>query len=140
MYLDKTIIQKDTYTPVFIAAPFTISKAWKQPIYPLTDEWIKKTWHIHTVKVSVARSRDSAQPHRPQPSRLLCLRSSLSKDTGVGKPCPSPGGLSDPGTEPGSPALQADSLLSESPGKSSGILLSHKKNEIMPLCSNMDRL
>ena len=26
----KTIIQKDTCTPVFIAAPFTISNIWKQ--------------------------------------------------------------------------------------------------------------
>ena len=34
-----------------------------------------------------------------------------------GLPCPSPGDLSNPGTEPGSPALQADSLLSEPPGK-----------------------
>ena len=32
-------------------------------------------------------------------------------------PFPSPGDLPDPGIEPGSPALQADSLLSESPGK-----------------------
>ena len=30
---------------------------------------------------------------------------------------PSPGDLHNPGIEPGSPALQADSLLSEPPGK-----------------------
>ena len=30
---------------------------------------------------------------------------------------PSPGDLPDPGIEPGSPALQADSLPSEAPGK-----------------------
>ena len=30
---------------------------------------------------------------------------------------PSPGKLSDPGMEPGSPVLQADSLLTELPGK-----------------------
>ena len=30
---------------------------------------------------------------------------------------PSPGDLPDPGIGPGSPALQADSLLSEPPGK-----------------------
>ena len=30
-----------------------------------------------------------------------------------GLPCPSPGDLPDPGIKPGSPALQADSLLSE---------------------------
>ena len=34
-----------------------------------------------------------------------------------GKPFPSPEDPPDPGIEPGSPALQADSLLSESPGK-----------------------
>ena len=32
-------------------------------------------------------------------------------------PCPPPGDLPDPGVEPGSPTLQADSLLSEPPGK-----------------------
>ena len=34
-----------------------------------------------------------------------------------GLPFPSPGDLPDPGIEPGSPALQADPLLSEPPGK-----------------------
>ena len=34
-----------------------------------------------------------------------------------GLPLPSPGDLPNPGIEPGSPALQADSLLSEPPGK-----------------------
>ena len=36
------IIRKDTCTPMFITALFTIFKTWKQPICPLTDEWIKK--------------------------------------------------------------------------------------------------
>ena len=34
-----------------------------------------------------------------------------------GLPFPSPGDLPDPGIEPGSPALQADALQSEPPGK-----------------------
>ena len=34
-----------------------------------------------------------------------------------GLPFPSPGDLPDPGIEPGSPALQADALTSEPPGK-----------------------
>ena len=34
-----------------------------------------------------------------------------------GLPCPSPGDLPNPGIEPKSPTLQADSLLSEPPGK-----------------------
>ena len=46
IYPDKTIIQKDTCTPMFIAALFTIAKTWKKPKCPLTDEWIKKMWYI----------------------------------------------------------------------------------------------
>ena len=29
---------------MFIAAPFTTAKTWKQPKCPQTDEWIKKMW------------------------------------------------------------------------------------------------
>ena len=36
------------------------------------------------------------------------------------EPCPSPGDLPDPGIEPVSPALQANSLPSEQPGKPKG--------------------
>ena len=38
-------------------------------------------------------------------------------NTGVGSPIPSPGELPNPGIEMGSPALQADSFLSQPPGK-----------------------
>ena len=38
---EKTIIQKDTCTPMFIAELFAIAKTQKQPKCPLTDEWIK---------------------------------------------------------------------------------------------------
>ena len=44
----KILIQKDTCTPVFTAALFTIAKAWKQPKCLSTDEWIKKMWYTHT--------------------------------------------------------------------------------------------
>ena len=45
----KTLIRKDTWTPVFIAAAlFTTAKIWRQPKYLPTDAWIKKTWCIHT--------------------------------------------------------------------------------------------
>ena len=46
---EKTIIQKDTCTPMFITALFTIAKTWKQPKYPSTGEWIKM-WYIHTME------------------------------------------------------------------------------------------
>ena len=48
MYPEKTIIEKDTCTPMFIAAPFRIARAWKQCRCPSTDEWIKKLWYIYT--------------------------------------------------------------------------------------------
>ena len=49
IYLEKTIIQKESSTTMFIAALFTIAKTWKQPRCPLTDEWIKMMWHIYTM-------------------------------------------------------------------------------------------
>ena len=50
IYPDKAIIQKDTCTPMFIEALFTIAKTWKQSKCPLTDEWIKKMWYTYTVE------------------------------------------------------------------------------------------
>ena len=57
IYLEKTIIRKDTCTPVFIAARFTIARTWKQPKCPLTDEWIKKMWYIYTMEYYSAIKR-----------------------------------------------------------------------------------
>ena len=41
----KTLIQKDTCTPKFIATLFTIAKTQKQPKCPSVEEWIKKMWY-----------------------------------------------------------------------------------------------
>ena len=45
----KTLIQKDICTPLFIAALFTIANTWKQSKCPLTNEYTKKVWYIHTM-------------------------------------------------------------------------------------------
>ena len=50
IYPEKTIIQKDTCTPMFIAAVFTIARSWKQPKCPSTAEWVKKIWYIYTME------------------------------------------------------------------------------------------
>ena len=50
IYPEKTMIQKETCTTMFVAALFTIARKWKQPKCPLTDEWIKMMWHIHTME------------------------------------------------------------------------------------------
>ena len=46
IYPEKSKILKDTSTPMFTAILFTISKTWKQPKCPSTEEWIKKIWYI----------------------------------------------------------------------------------------------
>ena len=48
IYPDKTFIQKETCTCMFIAALLTTAKTWKQPKCPSTEEWIKKVWYIYT--------------------------------------------------------------------------------------------
>ena len=48
-YQEKNVVQKDTCTPMFIAALFIIAKTWKQPKCPSTEEWIKKMWYIYTM-------------------------------------------------------------------------------------------
>ena len=42
IYPEETKIERDTCIPLFIAAPFTIARTWKQPRCPSTDERIKK--------------------------------------------------------------------------------------------------
>ena len=46
----ETRIERDTCTPMFIAALFTIARTWKHPRCPLADEWIRKLWYIFTVE------------------------------------------------------------------------------------------
>ena len=53
--LRKPLIQKDTRTPVFITALFTIARTWKQPRCLLTNEWTKKLWYIH-IQWSISQS------------------------------------------------------------------------------------
>ena len=38
IYPEKTTARKDTRTPVFTAAQYTIAKTWEQPKYPSADE------------------------------------------------------------------------------------------------------
>ena len=52
---------KRTFIPLFIAAPLTIARTWKQPRCPLTDEWIKK-WYIYTMEYYSAIKRNAFEP------------------------------------------------------------------------------
>ena len=62
IYLEKTLILKDTCTPIFIAALFTIAKTWKQPKCPSTGEWIKKMWYIYTMEYYSATEKSEIMP------------------------------------------------------------------------------
>ena len=50
IHTKETRNERDTCTPVFIAALIIIARTWKQPRCPLADEWIRKLWHIYTME------------------------------------------------------------------------------------------
>ena len=52
IYPEETKAENDTRTPVFTAALFTVARAWKQPRWPLTDDWIKKLWYVYTMNIT----------------------------------------------------------------------------------------
>ena len=61
IYLFKTVIQKGTPTSMFIAALFTITKAWRQAKRPSTDEQVKM-WYTNTMCLVHTIQWHTAQP------------------------------------------------------------------------------
>ena len=66
--------QKDTCTPVFIAALYTIAKTWKQPKCPWTEEWIKKMWYIYTMEYYSVIKKNKIMPFAATWMQLEILR------------------------------------------------------------------
>ena len=50
IHTKETRTERDTCTPMFIAALFIIARTWKQPRCPSADEWIRKLWYIYTME------------------------------------------------------------------------------------------
>ena len=71
---------------------------------------------------------DSLRLHGLQPAKLLGPWEFSRQEYWSGLPCPSPGDLPNPGIQPSSPALQADSLLFEPPRKPATLLVLFKIN------------
>ena len=47
---------------MFIAAPFTIAKMWKQPKCLWTDEWMKNVWFIYTMEYYSTIKKNKIMP------------------------------------------------------------------------------
>ena len=54
IYPEETRTEKDTCTPVFIVALFTIGRTQKQPGCPSEDDWVMKFWYKYTVEYDSA--------------------------------------------------------------------------------------
>ena len=50
IHTKETRIERDTCTPMFIAALFIIARTWKQHRCPSADEWIRRLWYIYTME------------------------------------------------------------------------------------------
>ena len=50
IHTKETRTERDTCTPMSIAALFIIARTWKQPRCPSTDEWIGKLWYMYTME------------------------------------------------------------------------------------------
>ena len=64
IHTEKTRIERDMCTPVFITALFTRARAWKQPRCPLADEWIRKLWYIYTMEYYLAIKKNAFESVR----------------------------------------------------------------------------
>ena len=73
IYLEKTKIQKDTCTPMFIAAVFTIAKTRKQPKCPSREERIKKMWYIYIYNGILLR-------HKKEQNNAICNSMDRTRD------------------------------------------------------------
>ena len=59
IHTEETRIERDTCTPMFIAALFIIARTWKQPRCPSTEEWIRKLWYMYTMEYHSAIKKNA---------------------------------------------------------------------------------
>ena len=103
-----------------IAALFTIAKTWEPSKCPSAGEWMKKDQSCPTVGDPMDCSLSGSSVH------------GVFQECWSGLPFPSPGDLPDPGIEPGSPTLQADTLPSEPPGTNLKLIVKEMEIQCSP--------
>ena len=59
IHTEETRRERDTCTPMFIAALFIIARTWKQPRCPSADEWIRKLWYVYTMEYNSAIKKNA---------------------------------------------------------------------------------
>ena len=59
IHTEETRSERDTCTPMFIAALFIIARTWKQPRCPSADKWLRKLWYIYTMEYYSAIKKNS---------------------------------------------------------------------------------
>ena len=61
IHTKETRIERDTCTPMFIAALFIIARIWNQLRCPSADEWIRKQWYIYTMEYYSAIKKNTLE-------------------------------------------------------------------------------
>ena len=61
IHIKEIRIERDTCTPMFITALFTIARTRKQPRCPSADKWIRKLWYIYTMEYYSAMKKDTSE-------------------------------------------------------------------------------
>ena len=61
IHTEEARIERDMWTPMFIAALFTIARTWEQPRCPPADKWIRKLWYVYTMDYYSAIKRNALE-------------------------------------------------------------------------------
>ena len=143
-----TAFEKNGYHQIMKYVGKIVKKEFCNKTYREISEFFKKILadvvvHIQTLLACVLSHSvvsDSLWPYGLQPTRLLCPWGFSRQEYWSGLPCPPPGDLPNPGIKPRSPALQADSLPTEPPGKPCPLGLRRIDLEQIKICLNLKQI